>query len=184
MSKLSKAPGKLLGKLVIPFFVLVLVAMLSAGCFQDLLIPTYVGPEAKKYDPAGDANDLSDMNSITSIFPWPTLWDAKQLAKRMQRKNEVEQRDIGRLLVDKASHYAYVAKAHYTNIEDAENFKKTVFSPTGPIGLLVPTLAAFGIGAMGITRPRDKRKLKAKDKVIVDLEKTVVGAVESTTTVS
>ncbi len=181
----TKAVSKSLGKLIIPFLVLVLVAMVSAGCFQDLLIPTYIGPEAKEYDPANDANDASDMSSITSVFPWPTLWDAKQLAKRMQRKNEVEQRDVGRLLVDKASHYAYVAKGHYSNIEDAEQFKRTVFSPTGPIGLLVPTLAAFGIGAMGVSKPRDKRKLKDRDKQIVDLEKTVVaGPVSETTTVS
>jgi hypothetical protein len=164
--------------------------MFSAGCFQDLLIPTYIGPEAKKYDPANEssnlsgANDASDMSNITSIFPWPTLWDAKQLAIRMQRKNEVEQRDVGRLLVDKASHYAYIAKGHFSNIEDAEQFKRTVFSPTGPIGLLVPTLAAFGIGAMGVTRPKDKRKLKDKDKKIVDLEKTVVGTISNTTSVS
>ena len=178
---LSKSLSKTIGKLIIPFLVLVLVAMFSAGCFQDLLIPVYIGPEAKEYDPAriaaGDANDLSNMGSITSIFPWPTLWDAKQLAKRMQRKNEVEQRDVGRLLVDKASHYAYVAKGHYSNIEDAEQFKRTAFSPTGPIGLLVPTLAAFGIGAMGVSKRSDTQKLKAKDKVIVDLEKTNVAIV-------
>ncbi len=178
----SKSLSKTIGKLIIPFLVLVLVAMFSAGCFQDLLIPTYIGPEAKEYDPAGDANDLSDMSSITSIFPWPTLWDAKQLAKRMQRKNEVEQRDIGRLLVDKASHYAYVAKGHYSNIEDAEKFKQSVFSPTGPVGLLVPTLAAFGIGAMGVSKRSDTQKLKDRDKTIVDLEKTVVAGPVTTVT--
>lgn len=167
-----------LGKLIVPFLALVLVAMFSAGCFQDLLIPTYIAHEAIEYD------DANDMSSVTSFFPWPTLWDAKQLAKRMQRKNEIEQRDLGRLLVDKASHYAYVAKGHYTNIQDAEQFKQTVFSPTGPIGLLVPTLAAFGIGAMGVSKPRDKRKLYDRDKKIIDLEKTVIGAVADTTTVS
>ncbi len=180
MSKLSALKPNL-GKLIVPFLVLVLVAMFSAGCFQDLLVPVYIGPEAKKYDPAGDANDLSDMGSITSVFPWPTLWDAKQLAKRMQRKNVVEQRDIGRLLVDKASHYAYVAKGHYSNIEDAEQFKRTAFSPAGPLGLLVPTLAAFGIGAMGVSKRSDTQKLKDREKKIVDLEKTVVENVTVTT---
>ena len=189
MSKLlalkpTKIISKSLGKLIVPFLALVLIAMFSAGCFQDLLIPTYIGPEAKKYDPAGDANDMSDMSSITSIFPWPTLWDAKQLAKRMQRKNVVEQRDIGRLLVDKASHYAYVAKGHYSNIEDAEKFKRKAFSPSGPIGLLVPTLAAFGIGVMGVSKPRDKRKLVDREKKIVDLEKTAVENVTITTMTS
>ncbi len=184
MSKLSALKpniSKSLGKLIIPFLVLVLVAMFSAGCFQDLLIPVYIGPEAKEYDPAGNENDLSDISSITSIFPWPTLWDAKQLAKRMQRKNEVEQRDIGRLLVDKASHYAYVAKGHYSNIEDAEQFKRTAFSPAGPIGLLVPTLAAFGIGAMGVSKRSDTQKLKDREKKIVELEKTVVENITVTT---
>ena len=187
LNKLKLNISKSLGKLIIPALILVLVAMFSAGCFQDLMIPTYIGPEAKKYDPEGDANDLSDLGSITSVFPWPTLWDAKQLAKRMQRKNVIEQRDIGRLLVDKASHYAYVAKGHYSNIEDAEKFKQSVFSPTGPVGLLVPTLAAFGIGAMGVSKRSDTQKLKDREKQIVDLEKTniaVAGSVSDTTTVS
>lgn len=166
-----------LSKLVIPFLVLVLVAMFGAGCFQELLIPTYTEPQAIKY--GGE-----ETTGGKSFLPWTTLWDARRIARQMKYQHGLVVKGLVRQIEDDADAYNYIRKQHVLNIQAAEDFKDTIFSPTGPIGLLVPTLAAFGIGAMGVTRPKDKRKLKDKDRKIVDLEKTVVGAVSDTTSVS
>lgn len=168
----SKTVSKSVGKLLIPFFVLVLVAMFGCAAMQDIIIPAYIAPAAIEY---------ADVNDATSFVPYTSLWDAKRVANQMKRKSDLNQRDLGRLLVDDASLYTWLAGDLLLNIQNAEELKSNVFSPTGPIGLLVPTLAAFGIGAMGVTRPRDKRKLQDRDKKIVDLEKTVVENVTVTT---
>ena len=45
----AKLVNKQLSKLIIPFFVLVLVAMFGAGCFQDLITPAYISPQVLEY---------------------------------------------------------------------------------------------------------------------------------------
>lgn len=167
-----------LSRLIIPFLVLVLVAMFSAGCFQELLTPAFIEPQAIKY--AGE-----EETSGKSLNPfWTTLWDSKRIARQMEYQHGLVVKGLVRQIEDDADAYNYIRKQHVLNIQAAEDFQATLFSPTGPIGLLVPTLAAFGIGAMGVTRPKDKRRLKARDKTIVDLEKTVVENVTVTTMTS
>ncbi|KKN75715.1 hypothetical protein LCGC14_0378180 [marine sediment metagenome] len=179
---MAKLLSRTAGKLIVPFLALVLIAMFSAGCFQELLAPAYIEPDAIKY--AGE-----EETGGKSLNPfWTTLWDSKRIARQMEYQHGLVIKGLVRQIEDDADAYNYILSQHVLNIQSAEDFKSILFSPTGPIGLLVPTLAAFGIGAMGVTRPKDKRKLKDRDKTIVGLEKTAVAvtnnAVTETTTVS
>ena len=155
-----------LSLLLVPFFVLVLIAIFGCAAMQELVVPMHVDEEAKDY-----AED-----DATSYLPWPTLWDGKRLAVKMKRKNEMNQRDLGRLMVDDASFYAFIANQQLLNIRNAEELKETMFSPSGPMGLLLPALAGMGLGAFAISKPADKKK-------IVGLEKSSVRVAETVSTV-
>lgn len=159
MMKVNKLKPNL-GKLIVPFLALVLVAIFGCAAMQDIIIPAYISPAAIEY------NDANDTSGAKSFVPWTTLWDAKRLAKQMQRKSELNQRDLGRLLVDDASLYTFLAGDMLLNIRNAEELKSNVFSPTSPIGMLLAAGPAFAMGIYGFSKPKDK-------KVIRELEKTV-----------
>jgi len=123
-----------------------LAVMFGCSAIQDVLTPTFV-----------DENAAAWANTTTRLLmPYTTLFDAKRVGRAIDYKLTIEK--------IKGGYYKGI-----TNIAilAGEEIKATVFSPEGPIGLLLPTLFGGTLGAMLIKRPGDKSKKE------VELEKSV-----------
>jgi len=126
--------------------VMCLAVMFGCSAFQDIITPTYVSPDAAEW--AGVATKL--------IMPYTTLWDAKRIGMAIDYKITIERFKGG-----------YYKSMTNLSILAGEEIKTTLFSPEGPVGLLLPMLFGGGLGAMLIKRPGDKSKKE------VELEKSV-----------
>jgi len=89
-------------------------------------------------------------------MPYTTLFDAKRVGQAIDFKLTIEK--------IKGGYYKNVTNL---SIIAGEEIKSTLFSPEGPVGLLLPTLFGGTLGAMLIKRPGDKSKKE------VELEKSV-----------
>lgn len=128
--------------------VMALAVMFGCSAFQDVLTPTYVDEEAAAW---------AEVPVKTFKFmPYTSLWDAKRIGKAIDYKLTVEKLKGG-----------YYKSITNLSIFAGEEFKTAVFSPEGPVGLLLPTLLGGTLGAMLIKRPGDKSKKE------VELEKSV-----------
>ena len=156
-----------LSLLIVPFFVLMLVGFLGCAAFQDIVTPCYIDAEAMEY--AGvEPNDVKVLGLFTS------LWDAKRLGRKMDRVTAENQKHLNRMIIDDVDHHAYVSANQLTHVQEAEDFKQMAFSPSGPVGMMFPMLTAFGIGALGISKPKDKRVIDSLNKTIVPNTTTTV----------
>ncbi|MBA7654812.1 hypothetical protein ES703_62705 [subsurface metagenome] len=123
--------------------ILCLLIVLGCASFQDALTPCYVSPAVIDY---ADANG-------TSILPWTTLFDAKRIGAKMDYVHSWNQ------LSDKMK-YEYLSGIHRFHIAGADELKTSLFSPTGPLALIVPTGLAATAGALLFSKPTDKKKIK------------------------
>ncbi|KKM21306.1 hypothetical protein LCGC14_1636790 [marine sediment metagenome] len=121
--------------------ILGLAALFGCSAFQDALIPCYVPPASMDY---ADAN-------ATSFFPWTTIFDARRIDMKMDFVHRLNQ------LQDNLK-YGFLKGLNAFHIQAAEEMQAAIFSPEGPIGLLLPTIMGTGIGALLIKRPGDKSK--------------------------
>ena len=125
-------------KLIIWLCVLGLTVILGCASFQDALTPCYIPEEV-----------IESTGVSLPIIPWMpfiSLFDARYVKTKM--------------------HYQYLLYNNLmtTSIGASEAFQQKLFSPTGPIGLMFPTLMGGTLGALLISKPDDKKK-------IVELEK-------------
>lgn len=121
-----------------------LMVILGCASFQDVITPCWVSPAATKY---ADAN-------ATSILPWTTLFDARRIARKMDFVHSWNQ------LKDRMK-YDFLRGITRFHINAAEELQATLFSPTGPIGLLVTTSLGATAGTLLLSKPSDKKKIKA-----------------------
>jgi hypothetical protein len=128
-----------LQKLLTTISVLGLLIVLGCSTFQNALVPCYIDP---------DAAIFAD-EPLTNIMPWTTILDAKRISTKMDFVHSV-----GRL------EYNYLKSNLSSYLADAEQFKQTAFSPSGPIGLLVPAGLGLTIGTLALSKPDDKKKIK------------------------
>ncbi len=123
-----------------------LAVMFGCSAIQDVLTPTYVNEEAAAW---------ADVPTKL-LMPYTTLFDAKRVAAAIDFKLTMERFTGG-----------YYKSITNLSILAGEEVKATLFSPEGPVGLLLPTLFGGTLGAMLIKRPGDKSKKE------VELEKSV-----------
>ncbi len=123
-----------------------LAVMFGCSAVQDVITPTYVDEEAA---------DWAD-TTPKLFMPYTTLWDAKRVGRAIDYKLTITK--------IKGGYYKGITNL---SILAGEEIKTTLFSPQGPVGLLLPTLFGGTLGAMLIKRPGDKSKKE------VDLEKSI-----------
>ena len=123
-----------------------LAVMFGCSAIQDVITPTYVSEDAAEW--AGVPTKL--------LLPYTTLADAKRVGMAIDYKLTITRFKGG-----------YYKSMTNLSILAGEEIKATVFSPSGPIGLLLPTLFGGTLGAMLIKRPGDKSKKE------VELEKSI-----------
>lgn len=119
---------------------LFLVGLFGCSAFQDAITPCHIDPDCAAY---ADAN-------VPMLLPWTTVTDAKYVNKKMEYVHSIGQLE-----------YNYLKENMTSYLADAAQFQAAVFSPSGPVGLLLPALGGLGIGAIAIPR-RQERELKKK----------------------
>jgi len=138
-------------KVIIWVCILGLTIILGCSSFQDAVTPCYISPAALEY---------ADVEP-TTFLPFTTLFDARRVDFRVDFVHTVNQ------TTDRLK-YEFLKGLSAFHISGAEQLQATVFSPSGPIGLLLPTLMGGTLGALLISKPDDKKK-------IVDLETKING---------
>ncbi len=126
---------------------LTLIILLGCAAVMDLATPCFIEPDAAVY---------ADEN-ITSFLPFTTLWDAEKVDKKMDYAHQIKQLDYARLMEDDVLKYGFLKNAGTVNMQSAAEFQKVMFTPEGPIGLLIPMLSGGTLGALLIKRPGDKK---------------------------
>lgn len=129
--------------LISTFSILLLIVILGCASFQDVITPCYISPAVIDY---ADANG-------TSILPWTTLFDARRIAAKMDFVHSLRQ-------MSDRIRYTYLKGISQFHIAGAEELKTSLFSPTGPLALIVPTGLAATAGALLFSKPTDKKKIK------------------------
>lgn len=129
--------------LIATLSVFCLIVVLGCASFQDVLTPCRVSPAAARY---ADTNE-------TSILPWTTLFDAKRILMKLDYVHTKTQ------LTDTLE-YEYHKGITRFHEAAGEELKATLFEPTGPIGLLVTSALGGTAGALLLSKPTDKKKIK------------------------
>jgi len=120
-------------RLIVWLCVLGLTVILGCSAFQDGVTPCYIPPEV--------IESTGSEIPLISWMPFTSLFDAKYVKAKLK--------------------FQYLL---HTNLMEAsifasEQFQQTLFSPEGPIGLLLPTLMGGTLGAFLISKPGDKKKI-------------------------
>lgn len=114
-----------------------LIIFTSCSAVQDIIVPAYVDKDAAEW-----------VDTTPKLFmPYTTLWDAKRIGTLLDYKFAQEK-----------IKYGYYSSITNLSILAGEEIKATVFSPEGPVALLLPTLFGGTLGALLIKRPGDKSK--------------------------
>ena len=137
-------------KLLVGVLILLLVTLVSTSCIQDAIIPMYIDPEVGVY--AGE--------DMTSWMPWTTIWDGDRLAAKMKFLHDSNLIELDRAKENDIRHYGFLNDALILDRENAVVLKNTVFSPEGPLGMLLLGLPTFGLGALLIRKPGDKKVIE------------------------
>lgn len=120
-------------KSIIWLCVLGLTIILGACSVKDAVTPCFIPEEI-----------IKSTNVDLPVIPWmpyTSLFDARYVKTKM--------------------YYQYLLYNNLmtTSIGASERFQQMVFSPTGPIGLMFPTLMGGALGAFLISKPEDKKRI-------------------------
>lgn len=142
----------------IAVFVSALILVVFFGCsvFQDVVTPCQIDKGAKIYV-GEDPNDPP--NLLPFRLPWDTVLDSKRVYKKMCFLHDMKQQKLNRLKEDDNVLFAFLEDSHLGHFGEAQEFQQTVFSPSGPIGALLPTIFGGTLGALLIPRPGEKKKI-------------------------
>lgn len=142
-------------KTLVTMCTVVLVVMIGCAAMMNAVTPCFIEPEVIK-----DANE-----SPTSFMPFTTLWDAERIINKFDYNFQVGQIGLIRLIEDKKMRRDFFRGLQMVHVGGAQEFQKTIFSPEGVVGILVPSLAIGTIGALLIKRPGDKSAKEVEEIV-------------------
>lgn len=125
------------------------VILLGCSAIMDAVTPAYINPQVAKY-----ADE-----PLTIFTPYTSLWDAKRINNKLDYMHLVKQASIKKMAEDDDRAYAFYNDSIDISIAGGEEFKGNVFSPTGPLGVLLAGIPGFTLGWLGLSKPSDKRKL-------------------------
>ena len=135
---------------VVSLIVFGLAVFLGCASIQDAITPCYISPTSLKYARA----------EPTTFLPFTTLWDAKRVNAKMDYIH------LSNQTVDELQ-YKFLKGLGIVHMAAAQEFQSTIFSPTGPIGLLFPALAGGSLGTFLLSKPSDKKKIAELEKEVV-----------------
>lgn len=135
-----------LQKLLIVVTALSLILMFGCSLFQNAITPCYIEEDAAIYA----------AEPLTELLPYTSLLDAERIDSKVDYKHQLNQVDLNRLMEDDDMKYDFLKDRSTIHITAAKEFKQTMFSPEGPVGLLLPTLFGGVLGGLLIKRPQEK----------------------------
>lgn len=131
---------KLLKTTIIALIGAVVLLFVGTSCIQDVVTPTYVDKDAAEW--AGVPVKL--LNPF-----YTTLADAKRVGYAIDYKLTIEKIKSG-----------YYKSITNLGILGGEDFKGVVFNPNGLLSLLMVGGPMCALGAYGISKPADRKKIK------------------------
>ena len=137
-----------LEKVLVGLCILLSLAFVTTGCFQDILVPAYIDPVAIEYS-----------KEVVPSFIYTNLWDAERVALGLDQQHFLIQRSLARMMEDDDTKYDFLSNAHSYNIASAKELRDNIFSPTSPLGALIPGLSGLGLGWIALSKPSDKKKI-------------------------
>ena len=130
---------------VVTICVLGLTVMFGCSLVMDAVTPVYIPKESRDY---ADAN--------VPLIPWmpfTSLFDARYVEKKLDYQHLINS-------MTEDAKYSLHKGMVVSGIVIGEKFQQKVFSPTGPIGLLLPASLAGVLGTMAggryVKSPREK----------------------------
>lgn len=129
---------KLLQTIIITLAGLISLVFIGCTLVQDGIVPCYVDPNAAAY-----ADE-----PLTSIMPWTTIADAKRIESKMDYVYETKK--LG---------YVYFKDNMAFHLLNSEQFKHSIFAPDGALSLLLIGGPMCALGAFGVSKPADKKKV-------------------------
>lgn len=130
-------------KLFIWLCILGLTVMIGCSAVQKAVIPCYIPPAALDY---------ADVNEPATFLPFTTLFDAERVDMKVDFVHSYNQ------VTDKMQ-YEYVKGLNTFHMSASKRLQTALFSPEGPVGLLLPTLMGGTLGALLISKPNDKKRI-------------------------
>lgn len=127
-------------KLLSTLMIMGLAIMFGCSAIQDVITPTFISEDAAAW---------ADVPAKL-IMPYTTLLDAKRIKAAIFFKRRIEG----------AWHESMIDLSIFAG----EEIKTVVFSPNGPVGLLMPTIIGAGLGGLFIKRPKDKQRIEELEK--------------------
>jgi len=133
-----------LQKILLTLSMMILIAFIGCASIQDVVTPVFIPKEVIKYSGA----------DIPRIMPYTTLADAKYVDMKTDLTYTMKKLE-----------YGFYKNINALTIASGKEFKNVVFSPTGPVGALIPALSGLGIGSFLISKPSDKKKIGELEKI-------------------
>jgi len=132
----------------------VLTLLIGCAALQNVVTPAYVDEPALKY--------IQDQNVPCDVprFWWMSVADAETVDKLLDYTHDQKQLIFERAQEDDRSWYSVVKEQHQENLQGAYALRQQLFTPEGAIGLLSATGMGLIVGALGISKPGDKREIE------------------------
>ena len=153
-------------KLIVFACSIVFIILVGCSLVQDAVTPCWYSQEAKKY--VEDANALG-LPAHKPLFGFYTsVFDAEMLDKQVEFVHIYKQ-------INEDIRYSFVKSINQFHIAASRELQAKLFSPTGPIGILLGTALGGTACSFLVPRPVDSKKLKEDKVKIAELEKKVNG---------
>jgi len=127
-----------------------LLTFFGCSAIKDVLTPAYIEPDAIEYT----------REKPTSFMPFTTMWDALRIDQKLDYIYSINQADLAYMLENENRKYDFLKGRSTLHIASGREFQSNVFSPQGPIGLLLPTSLTAILAAMAggkyLKSPREK----------------------------
>lgn len=154
INKLYEKIGSIYEKTLLVLALIFLALIIGCAAFQNAITPAWVDKSALKY--------IQDQNVPCEVprFWWMSIADAETVDKLLDYTHDQRQVMYERAKQDDFSWYVVIKAQHKENLENAYALEQQIFSPGGAIGLLSTTGMGLIVGALGISKPSDKREIE------------------------
>ena len=134
--------------------VMLLSIIIGCAAFQNAVTPSWIERPALRY--------IEDMNTACSIprFWWTSVTDAEVVDRLLEYSHDHRQLLLQRAKDDDVAWFAVIKGQHNVNLQNAYALRTQLFTPEGTIGLLATTGMGVMLGAIGFSKPGDKRQIE------------------------
>ncbi len=143
-------------KIILIVVVAALGLLIGCVAFQKAITPAWIEEPAKSY--AADANGALPFE-IPRLW-WTSILDAELVDKLLDYTHDQKQVLLERAKEDDRAWFALLKGQSQEHLKHAAALQQELFTPSGTVGALL--LSGLGVyaGALGFSRPEDKREIE------------------------